>query len=183
MGGFGSGNTEIRWHTKTVVESCRILDANRWMRDGALKAGIWVVGSVDWWRDRECKEQEASIGIEVYTKNGEAPSVRLFYDLTKTGESLDYYIRLQSTRPPWGGLRWWFTCPLVAHGLACNRRVGKLYLPPAGRYFGCRRCHDLTYRSCQQNHKFSAKYHYEDLDSWLDRRFAKMMRGWKRSGK
>jgi hypothetical protein len=31
--------------------------------------------------------------------------------------------------------------------------VGKLYLPPHCRYFGCRHCHDLTYTSCQQHDK------------------------------
>jgi hypothetical protein len=35
----------------------------------------------------------------------------------------------------------------------CGRRVGKLYLPPGGRYYGCRQCHDLTYTSCQQSDK------------------------------
>ena len=29
--------------------------------------------------------------------------------------------------------------------------MGKLYLPPGARYFGCRRCHELTYRSCQEH--------------------------------
>ena len=29
--------------------------------------------------------------------------------------------------------------------------MGKLYLPPGGRYFGCRHCHDLTYRSRQES--------------------------------
>jgi hypothetical protein len=31
--------------------------------------------------------------------------------------------------------------------------VGKLYLPPYSRYFGCRLCHDLTYRSAQEHDK------------------------------
>ena len=30
--------------------------------------------------------------------------------------------------------------------------MDKLHLPPA-RYFGCRRCHDLTYTSCQEHDK------------------------------
>jgi hypothetical protein len=33
------------------------------------------------------------------------------------------------------------------------RRVGKLYLPPGERYFGCRCCHRLTYRSVQEHDK------------------------------
>jgi hypothetical protein len=52
-----------------------------------------------------------------------------------------------------GGKRWWFICPLIVHGIACNRRAGKLYLPPGARYFGCRKCHDLTYRSRQEAHQ------------------------------
>lgn len=49
-------------------------------------------------------------------------------------------VPLQTTRPYYGGSRWWFTCPL------CNRRAGKLYLPDDARYFGCWHCHDLVYR-------------------------------------
>ena len=36
-----------------------------------------------------------------------------------------------------------------AFRLECGARVKKLYLPPGTRYFGCRRCHDLTYESVQ----------------------------------
>ncbi|MHB1423319.1 MAG: hypothetical protein ACYC3I_09020 [Gemmataceae bacterium] len=32
-------------------------------------------------------------------------------------------------------------------------RVGKLYLPPDSRYFGCRHCHKLTNRSAQEHAK------------------------------
>jgi hypothetical protein len=38
-------------------------------------------------------------------------------------------------------------------GRPCNRRAGKLYLPPGGRYFGCRQCYRLTYISCQTHDK------------------------------
>ena len=58
-----------------------------------------------------------------------------------------------TTRPRFGGLRWWFVCPLLVDGVACRRRVGKLYLPPRARYLGCRHCHQLTYRSCQEHDK------------------------------
>jgi hypothetical protein len=52
--------------------------------------------------------------------------VRLKYELTDywTGEPLeiDDKIFLATSRPPFGGLRWWFVCPHL------NRRVRKLYL-------------------------------------------------------
>jgi hypothetical protein len=44
-----------------------------------------------------------------------------------------------------GGDRPYFTCPGVVNGVACRRRVGKLYGP--GRYFLCRRCYGLSYSS------------------------------------
>ena len=52
-------------------------------------------------------------------------------------------VRLVSTRPNYGGRRWWFLCPLV------RRRVAKLYLPPGGRLFGSREAYGLTYAFCQ----------------------------------
>ncbi len=83
--------------------------------------------------------------------------VRLSYTWvwTATGqtESADYHVTLTATRPRFEGLRWWFVCPLVIRGRPCGRRVGKLYLPPASRYFGCRTCHDLTYTSAQTHDK------------------------------
>jgi hypothetical protein len=38
--------------------------------------------------------------------------------------------------------------------------VGKLYLPPDGRYFGCRRCDGLTYTNCQDSHKGDALFRH-----------------------
>jgi hypothetical protein len=52
-----------------------------------------------------------------------------------------------------GGCRWWGRYPLQRDGIECGRRVGKLYVPPGSRYFGCRRCHDLTYTSVQEHDK------------------------------
>ena len=56
---------------------------------------------------------------------------------------------LTTTRPHFGGRRWWFQCPLVVNGVPCRRRCRILYKPYGSRYFGCRHCHRLTYRSRQ----------------------------------
>ena len=84
------------------------------------------------------------------------------------GDSEDVRIpvSLQSTPTQFGGRRWWFTCPLVVNGVPCGRRVGKLYLPPKARYFGCRTCHGLTYRSCQEAHSA------ERTKAWLAKEYA-----------
>jgi len=154
MGGFGSGNHYHWWRggKKRTVEDCRRIDANHWMREGVMREGVRQSGG--WaWTNRSTGEQTASISYEVDTADPDGPWVRLFYRLTRSGEEIDYRIQLQTTRPRFGGLRWWFTCPLVVRDRACGRRAGKLYLPPGGRYFGCRICYDLTYTSCQTHDK------------------------------
>jgi len=64
----------------------------------------------------------------------------------------DQHLYLESTKLVSGGKRWWFQCP-GTEGLnrreKCQKRVGKLYLPPDKRDFACRECHELTYKSCQ----------------------------------
>jgi hypothetical protein len=139
------------------VEDCRQLDASRWMREGILKAGIWQSGRWIWYRDGERKEETASIGYEVNTR-AVPPWVRLTYRFTESGLEADYRVALETTQPRFGGLRWWFRCPLVVRGQPCGRRVGKLYLPSGGRYYGCRHCYDLTYTSCQESRKYTSLY-------------------------
>ncbi len=151
MGGYGSG----RWglHSKaTTVEECRSLDVNRWMREGIIvpdtrRWGGWA------WTNSHTGEQTASLGYEADTR-GRVPWVRLFYTITPRGGEpvdYDYKILLASTIPNYGGRRWWFVCPLVKGGRSCYRRCGKLYLPPGGRYYGCRQCYELTYASAQEH--------------------------------
>jgi hypothetical protein len=77
--------------------------------------------------------------------------------LFRREDELDYKARLVWTPCNFGGRRWWFVCPLVVNGRACNRRVGVLYLG-GGKYFGCRPCHDLTYESSRESHKFDRMF-------------------------
>jgi hypothetical protein len=39
----------------------------------------------------------------------------------------------------------------MVNGKRCERRVQKLYLPPRGRYYGCRHCYQFSYESRNQN--------------------------------
>ena len=134
MGGQGSGNHYHWWRSskKAVVEDCLRLDAARWMREGILWADHHAFGS---WRWDYASGQHFSVTYEVETRDTTSPHVRLRYSWiwtsTQQQESADYRVRLMTTRPQFGGLRWWFICPLVSNGRPCGRRVGKLYLPPA----------------------------------------------------
>ena len=52
-------------------------------------------------------------------------------------------IELERTKPHYGGVRWWFSCP------KCGLRVSRLHKPSHTEYFFCRHCYDLTYESVQ----------------------------------
>jgi hypothetical protein len=149
MGGPGSGRWD--WHTKAhTVEACLTLDANRLTRFGVFNTGAYQAGKLTW---AGGKKGENGIGYEACTPDGADPWLRLRYTFAATGAGEDYRVRLTTTQPRFGGRRWWFVCPLILADRPCERRVGKLYLPPGGRYFGCRRCYRLTYTSCQAHDK------------------------------
>jgi hypothetical protein len=157
MGGFGSG-----WQgpKKEVVEDSLIISASYSRRQGMLKAGIQSSGSLIW---NYRNGGSFRVNYEMNTLDLSNPFLRLWYTWPWSGTNDEgtkaYQVRLTTTRPRFGGLRWWFICPLLVGDRPCNRRIGKLYLPaPRARYFGCRHCHDLTYTSCQESHQGDALY-------------------------
>jgi hypothetical protein len=105
-------------------------------------------------------EKTGSISFVVSAVEGDE-YIRFQYTQTDrhSGEKteLDYKVRLEWTACHFGGRRWWFICPLVVNGRACNRRVGVLYLD-GGKYFGCRHCYDLTYESSKTSHQFDRMF-------------------------
>lgn len=142
MGGSGSG-PQRSGGTKWRVEGCHSLNTSDLARWKLLAPGVRS-GSFHWGEG----EKRSTVS---YTLAAEAASAILVptYTMVKTGERMEYSIRMVTTPCHFGGLRWWFICPLVVSGTSCCARVRKLYLP--GRYFGCRTCLDLTYRSTQES--------------------------------
>ena len=156
MGGFGSGmNSRLGIPRKRVAESSWILDANRWMKQGILREDSNESGIGAW----KCRDGSVlKILVVADLRNPQTAYVFVSYAATTT-ETEDVFegsliVFVTRTRPHLGGLRWWFTCPLIRAGVPCQRRVSKLYLPPGARLFGCRDCHNLTYISCQESGKY-----------------------------
>ncbi|MCH8157978.1 MAG: hypothetical protein IID18_09580 [Nitrospinae bacterium] len=141
MGGIGSGDW-YRFDKKSTIEESLTLA----MRDVRGRISPHS-GHITWtWAGGN----KSSVSYRVTWDN--EPTVTLHYGL-RDNKDVQILIRLQTTPTQFGGERWWFTCPLIVCGVACNRRVGKVYLPPGARYFGCRKCHDLSYQSCQEAHQ------------------------------
>lgn len=167
MGGLGSGTWE-RENEKITMEECYILDVNDLARNGMLQVG--ARGSWHW----EDQHGENPFAVKFSTDRCHCdscrgrPNVVLSYRWEdwwgEDSEDVSLPIPLQTTSPNYGGRRWWFRCPLTSEGVPCCRRVAKLYLPPGERYFGCRICHDLTYRSCQKSHQLERLLSPERLE-------------------
>jgi hypothetical protein len=152
MGGSGSG----RWNyheKKLTTEECWALDvANlQWgTLDGETSSGVLRALRLDGRSSVLCVRWALQLG-------GEGPALTLSYRPYGREERRQIIERVQllTTKPHFGGTRSWFACPLSSKDEEpCGRRVGKLYLPPRERRFGCRQCHALTYKSSQESHRY-----------------------------
>lgn len=163
MGGFGSG-----WQgpKRVVVEASLVLTASTLVRRKALVPGARTLGSWGWTRGGEDKPY-ATIGYEASLTDPEAAWLRLHYQWR--GQPVDCRIRLVTTKPTYGGLRWWFICPLARPDGGPPRRVAKLYLPPSSRYFGSREGHGLTYTSCQESGEFRGLFRHLAAEMGTDK--------------
>ena len=170
------------YSSRKTVSECKTIDVF-WLNKHDYFSG-YKSGGIEWKRGGKVT---SSIGIEVnvlsagdrrFRSTADNPAVsnfpdnsymRLYYTQTNrfTGEKteLDYKVKLVTTPCNLGGVRYWFICSLVVDGKSCLRRVGKLYLPPGGKYFGCRHCYDLTYESCKK----SGSFHYENAEKHAKR--------------
>ncbi len=137
------GTLSTRWngHTKRdTVEDGRTLDLGEMARKGCFVP--WYSGRCTWYSG---ETETASIGYTVRPADVGLVLV-LSYNMVRTKQEVEVRIPLETTRPHFGGVRWWGRCP-------CGRRVRKLYLPPGAGRFACRTCHGLTYESVQSHDK------------------------------
>jgi hypothetical protein len=93
-------------------------------------------------------EKQSSISFYIAVDEDDESYIRLTYTHTDWGGDevkMDYKVRLIATRCNYGGVRWWFECPLYKNGRWCGKRVGVLY--GASKYFGCRYCMEVAYQA------------------------------------
>ena len=177
MGGYGSGRRYGR--AKRTVERCLILSSAKLQRDRLLRAGLHAPGSVTW-SVAATGEKTDSVGCEVNTLDRADAWIRLHYTRVQDKDEVAFRVRLTTTPLPWGGVRWWFVCPLTVNGRSCGRRCGNLYLPPGGRYFGCRVCYDLTYESTRHRPLPEAlriaRWPHDKVRRWARRQLKKIER-------
>jgi hypothetical protein len=130
-----------------MVEGCTAIDTTELKRVNLLAPGVINKRGALEWRGGGGGAY-ASVGYAITIGNLHGV-LRVDYQMPRSGANFGYAIRLVTTSCNLGGVRWWFICPLSQSGVACGRRVRKLYL--RSNYFGCRHCHKLAYRSSQES--------------------------------
>gem|GEM_PF-1424350 len=141
MGSFASGNRWRYRQRKRTVEESLVLSVRHF-----AKAHTGANGTIRWSRGSSSSSVVYRVGFAA-----SGPFVYLGYELN-SGEEVTVPVRLCYTSARSNGYRLWFECPISRNGAPCGRRAAKLYLPTGARHFGCRACHDLTYRSSQRAH-------------------------------
>jgi len=148
MGGSGSGRSAEKW----TVEECRSLSVSKMRRNNQIIPGLRTWGSKGWTQwDRPAGSINYDCRFDL-----DPPFLRIYYTCAgnhdKREESYDYRIYIKKIQLYFGGFRLFFLCP------GCGRQVVKLYAK--GPLFRCRICHNLTYWSCQDSHKFDLLNRY-----------------------
>jgi hypothetical protein len=151
MGGCGSGR--YRGPSRPVVEQALSLDVDWFRREGVLVPHCRDSSSVTW-PNVGTGEKSVSIAYELQTE-ADVGWLRLTYPImsraTDELQELDYRVKLVTTRPHFGDVRWWFLCPLTW------QRVRMLYLHPFYDRFASRQALGLTHASYWESRKDRAK--------------------------
>lgn len=135
------------WTSRLTTEQCPCLNVTDMRRVGVFRS---VPGS-RWLLKHQSGIPGAESNVNYTVVEAPGCAMGLRFDCGLAGQ---YIIEVTTTRPRFGGRRYWLRCPLRAlrrDGTRCGRRVGRLYLPPGQQVFGCRLCYWLTYASCQQH--------------------------------
>jgi hypothetical protein len=127
-----------------TVEDSHVLDLADLRRRRLLRLGTMTHGTTRW---TLAGEELAAVAWLVQIPNLERAELAVSYCVLRGAsepQRINESFPLVTTRPNFGGLRWWFEC-------ACGCRCAKLYLAPAATRFRCRVCHNLSYESQRES--------------------------------
>lgn len=143
------------WTTRLCVEDCHSLAIDPLARKRFFSSQIGTDCTVTWTNSEG--NELCRLGLKLSTTAAGRLAMLVCYDAADSyalkGRRIEYLVEVTATPCRFGGQRYWFLCPAIRQGIRCGQRVRKLYLPLTGGVFGCRKCHNLTYESCQTHNK------------------------------
>jgi len=127
---------------RATLEAGRKLDLNRLVRRGIVRQS-GIVDSVIQWTNTDTGEVTATASITAHLRYAEG-SFRI------QGSWIDQWILLQQGPRHFGGVQWYFICPVT------NRHASVLWRPPGARRFASRHAWP---RSVAYASQFLTPYH------------------------
>lgn len=144
-----------RWTNRLTTEECHALDIGDLVRAGAFEADPRILCTSTW--NDSAGMPIWSVTFRVFPDRTGALAAHFYHSIPSTLSSPAWIqqqiVQITTTKCHFGGLRRWFRCSLIRDGYPCKRRVRVLYSTPREKLFGCRQCHNLTYRSAQTHDK------------------------------
>lgn len=142
MGGYNSGRSGGR----PTADMSKRIDIAWMIRTGHAIPGSHVTGTLHWNRGGD---PAGSISYAADMSDVDSAELRLSYTRGEGAdhESVKQTIRLQYTKPNYGGRRWWMICPFR------HNRCVKLYLPNGGDRFAGRLAWRLGYHIQRVEHR------------------------------
>jgi len=142
VGGIGSGPNVFK--KKATVGESLALDLSTLIRRCILSQD-GCTGNIEWLG-------RGAVSFRSSWEGAALDGLRLELSYRLGEREIQQLIRFDAAQLTYGR-RVFFRCPLFVNESPCQNRATKLYLPPRAHYFGCRRCHDLTYLSCREADK------------------------------
>lgn len=138
---------------KEIANDLTKIDIRTLKREGFLKAGEATKGTLSW-QDGGNKNQ---IGVTIVLYGANLRFMHLDYTKYLAEEKKEFHYRTEISTTPchFGGVRYWFHCPLSKDGKTCHRRVAILY--QGEDYFACRKCNNLCYQSNLERHTVTSE--------------------------
>ncbi|MFC1612735.1 hypothetical protein ACFL23_00170 [Patescibacteria group bacterium] len=152
--------------SKIIKENCKELSIYRLKEWGYFEAGWRKNGGITWTSPNGDKSN-ISFVVDLGEQND--MFIEVDYRVKNWGEdewtNIKQKYPIVATTCNYGGVRYWFECSIYHNGVYCGRRVAKLYLGAGSKYFACRHCYGLTYRSRLEGFAYTAPY----LDEYAEK--------------
>lgn len=137
MGGFGSGRKSLR----PAFEASLRIDLSTPHVKALVDRHEAVTGRWTW---SSSGQSVAAVRYTFLPIGGSSAELMLDYSLA--GIPKAQTLQLTTTRPHFGGMRWWFVCPAFARA-GTRRLVRCICLPSGASAFASRAAHRLNYQS------------------------------------
>jgi hypothetical protein len=154
MGGFGSGRKSLR----PAFEASLRIDLSTPQVKALVDRHEAVTGRWTW----SSSGQAVGAVRYVFVPVGMA-SVELTLAYAVADIPNEQTIQLNTTRPHFGGLRWWFVCPAFARQ-GTRRLVRCICLPSGASAFASRAAHRLNYQSQKDSRDL-----LRSLGGWMEK--------------